>query len=64
MENLWIGIVSLFSDPIALLLFCAALVAGLLFAALPGINMVTLGAIILPFTIYLEPFFKSCQLCS
>jgi len=55
MEHLWIGIVSLFSDPIALLLFCAALLAGLLFAALPGINMVTLGAIILPFTIYLEP---------
>jgi len=55
MENLWIGIISLFSDPVALLLFSAALVAGLLFAALPGINMVTLGAIILPFTIYLEP---------
>ena len=55
MENLWIGIVSLFTDPIAILLFFAALITGLLFAALPGINMVTLGAIILPFTIYLEP---------
>jgi putative tricarboxylic transport membrane protein len=54
MENLWIGIVSLFSDPIALLLFCAALIGGLFFAALPGINMVTLGAIILPFTVYLD----------
>jgi putative tricarboxylic transport membrane protein len=49
MENLWIGIVSLFTDPIAILLFFAALITGLLFAALPGINMVTLGAIILPF---------------
>ena len=54
MENLWIGIVSLFSDPIALLLFFAALIGGLFFAALPGINMVTLGAIILPFTVYLD----------
>ncbi len=39
MENLWIGVVSLFSDPIALLLFCAALIGGLFFAALPGINI-------------------------
>jgi hypothetical protein len=54
MENLWIGIVALMTDPIAILLFFAALITGLLFAAIPGINMVTLGAIILPFTIYLE----------
>ena len=39
----------------AMLFFFAALIGGLFFAALPGINMVTLGAIILPFTIYLEP---------
>ncbi len=55
MENLWIGIVALMTDPVAILLFFAALITGLLFAALPGINMVTLGAIILPFTIYLKP---------
>ena len=42
MEHLWIGIVALMTDPVAILLFFAALIGGLLFAALPGINMVTL----------------------
>ena len=55
MENLLTGIIGLFTDPMAMLFFFAALIGGLFFAALPGINMVTLGAIILPFTIYLEP---------
>lgn len=54
MENLLTGITGLFTDPMAMLLFFAALIGGLFFAALPGINMVTLGAIILPFTVYLE----------
>lgn len=54
MENLLTGITGLFTDPMAVLLFFAALIGGLFFAALPGINMVTLGAIILPFTVYLD----------
>ncbi len=49
------GFVMLSTDPMAVLLFFSALIVGLFFAALPGINMVTLGAIILPFTIYLDP---------
>jgi putative tricarboxylic transport membrane protein len=35
--------------------FFAALFLGLFFGAVPGINMLTLGAIILPFTAYLDP---------
>ncbi|MFQ5872598.1 MAG: tripartite tricarboxylate transporter permease [Dehalococcoidia bacterium] len=48
------GLVNLITDPLAVILFIAALIAGLVFAAMPGINMVTLGAIILPFTAYLS----------
>jgi putative tricarboxylic transport membrane protein len=55
MENLLIGLVDLVSDPLSILLFFCALVGGLIFAALPGINMITLGAIILPFSVYLKP---------
>lgn len=49
------GFILLSTDPFAVLLFFSSLIVGLFFAALPGINMVTLGAIILPFTIYLDP---------
>jgi putative tricarboxylic transport membrane protein len=49
------GFIMLATDPMAVLLFFSSLIVGLFFAALPGINMVTLGAIILPFTIYLDP---------
>jgi putative tricarboxylic transport membrane protein len=48
------GFLLLATDPIAVILFFATLLTGLFFAALPGINMVTLGAIILPFTVYLN----------
>ncbi len=49
------GFVMLSTDPFAVFLFFSALIVGLFFGALPGINMVTLGAIILPFTVYLNP---------
>ena len=55
MNELASGVVSLLGDPLAILLFICALIGGLIFAALPGINMITLGAIILPFTVYLDP---------
>lgn len=54
MELFFKGFVLLATDPVAILLFFGALIVGLFFAALPGINMVTLGAIILPFTVYLN----------
>jgi putative tricarboxylic transport membrane protein len=54
MAEFMTGLGNLVGDPFAILLFFAALVTGLFFAAMPGINMVTLGAIILPFTVYLD----------
>ena len=48
------GIQGLFSNPINIMYFFAALFGGLFFGAVPGISVVTLGAIILPFTAYLD----------
>jgi putative tricarboxylic transport membrane protein len=55
MGNFIWGLTSFATDPVGVLLFFAALVVGLFFAAVPGVNMITLGAIILPFTVYLDP---------
>jgi putative tricarboxylic transport membrane protein len=54
MADFIMGLSNLVGDPLAILLFFAALIVGLFFAAMPGVNMVTLGAIILPFTAYLD----------
>ena len=43
-----------FYAPMKILFFFVALLLGLFFGAIPGVNMLTLGAIILPFTAYLE----------
>ena len=40
----------LLGDPLAIALFFAGLFGGMLFGAIPGINMLTLGAVLLPFT--------------
>ena len=55
MENFLIGAQGLFTDPIALVLFFSALLGGMIFGAIPGINMLTLAAVILPFTINMQP---------
>ena len=54
MADFLTGFNGLIGDPYSILLFFAALIGGLFFAAIPGVNMVTLGAIILPFTVYLD----------
>ncbi len=48
------GAAHLFGDPMGLVIFLAGLVGGLLFGAIPGVNMLTLGAVILPFTAYMS----------
>lgn len=48
------GTSHLFGDPIGVLVFLTGLVGGLLFGAIPGVNMLTLGAVILPFTAYMS----------
>ncbi len=47
------GATHLFGDPVALLYFALGLLGGLLFGAIPGVNMLTLGAVLLPFTNYM-----------
>lgn len=54
MHNFLDGATLLFTDPTAILLFIAGLLGGGLFGAIPGISLLTLGAIILPFTAYLQ----------
>ena len=46
---------SLFGDPQALMIFFLGLFGGMLFGAIPGVNMLTLGAVLLPFTITMKP---------
>lgn len=54
MQNFIHGTELLFSNPTAIVLFIAGLLGGGLFGAIPGISLLTLGAIILPFTAYLQ----------
>ena len=55
LENFIHGFLLLVSDPFTLLLFFAGLFGGLIFGAFPGVNSLTLCAIILPFTASLTP---------
>ena len=55
MEDFLQGTLLLANDPTALLVFACGLFGGMLFGALPGVNMLTLGAVILPFTVGMEP---------
>ena len=55
MEHMLMGLQYLFSDPFNIVLFLAALFGGMFFGAVPGISVTTLGAILLPFTVYLTP---------
>jgi putative tricarboxylic transport membrane protein len=54
-EDFLQGTLLLVTDPTALLIFACGLLGGMLFGAIPGVNMLTLGAVILPFTIGMEP---------
>jgi len=53
--DFWLGASTLFGDPTALMIFAGGLLGGMLFGAIPGINMLTLGAVILPFTAAMSP---------
>ncbi len=44
------GSVTLFSNPVSLMIFVGGLLGGMLFGAVPGVSMLTLAAILLPFT--------------
>lgn len=50
MENFIAGTQTLFGDPISATVFVTALLGGMLFGAIPGVSMLTLAAIALPFS--------------
>ena len=52
-ENFITGSVALFSSPVSISIFVAGLLGGMLFGAVPGVSMLTLAAILLPFTAHL-----------
>ncbi len=49
------GTATLFSDPVGIAIFFGGVVGGMLFGAIPGVSMLTLAAILLPFTAHLSP---------
>ena len=53
-NNFLQGSITLFSDPINILIFLGGVVGGMLFGAIPGVSMLTLAAILLPFTAHLS----------
>lgn len=55
MENFIDGSLMLFGNFDAILIFVLGLIGGMLFGAIPGVNMLTLGAVLLPFSISMEP---------
>ncbi|MGR3983844.1 MAG: tripartite tricarboxylate transporter permease [Gammaproteobacteria bacterium] len=49
------GTLALFGDPVGVLVFIGGVLGGMLFGAIPGVSMLTLAAILLPFTAHLSP---------
>ena len=54
-ENFLAGSSALFGDPFTISIFVFGVIGGMLFGAIPGVSMLTLAAILLPFTAGLEP---------
>ena len=54
-ENFAAGSLALFSDPFTIAIFVFGVLGGMLFGAIPGVSMLTLAAILLPFTASLTP---------
>ena len=52
-NNFLQGSITLFSDPMNILIFLGGVIGGMLFGAIPGVSMLTLAAILLPFTAHL-----------
>ena len=62
-ENFLAGTAALFGDPFTIAIFVFGVVGGMLFGAIPGVSMLTLAAILLPFTADLEPA-QGVMLCA
>jgi putative tricarboxylic transport membrane protein len=55
MNDFITGTTLLFTDPIGIAVFLGGLVGGLIFGAVPGLSLLTLAAILLPFSGWLKP---------
>ena len=53
--SIWSGMEAIFSNSTGTIVFLSALFGGMIFGVIPGISLLTLGAIILPFTAFLNP---------
>ena len=49
-DNFLAGSAALFGDPFSIGIFVFGVIGGMLFGAIPGVSMLTLAAILLPFT--------------
>ncbi len=49
-----VGTQQLFTDPIGIVIFISALIGGLVFGAVPGLSLLTLAAVLLPFTAWMS----------
>ena len=54
-DNFLAGSLALFAAPFSILIFVFGVVGGMLFGAIPGVSMLTLAAILLPFTANFDP---------
>ena len=54
MSDFITGTTLLFTDPTGVLIFVVGLVGGLIFGAIPGLSLLTLAAVLLPFTAWLS----------
>lgn len=54
MNDFLTGTALLFGDPAGIVLFAAGLVGGLVFGAVPGLSILTLAAIVLPFSAWMS----------
>ena len=54
-DNFLAGTAALFGDPVSIAIFIFGVIGGMLFGAIPGVSMLTLAAILLPFSAGLEP---------
>lgn len=54
-DNFLTGTATLFGDPFTIGVFVFGVLGGMLFGAIPGVSMLTLAAILLPFTADLSP---------
>ena len=54
-DNFIAGSLALFGDPFSIAIFVFGVIGGMLFGAIPGVSMLTLAAILLPFTANFDP---------